>query len=226
MEYLNILYITRRVRPGDDIQVRWDINTPDLKEWISFLDLSIYLDALHLTGVGPGMGSFPISVASAHINPHDGTLTFMLPETVPPGNYELTFSIAFNSVSRGRHEVYVPKSPLAILVLETAGGDTKRAKVTSVDPDRYSIAQLGTGKGLRFELRGENLDLIKAMNCVLSGRATSNYGIMLHILERGPDFAKVSGNLSHMQFSWLKPGVADIVIKTPQGQVIVQIRFY
>lgn len=227
MEYLNIIYSSRRVRPGNDVEVRWDVHAPDLKEWMSFLDLDIYLDALNLVGVGPGMPSFPISVASAHINTHIGSLTFMLPKTVPPGTYELTFSLALHSKARGTHEIYVPHSPLPILVLDSGGGDTqKRARIDSVHPDRYSIAQLADGKAVRFELRGENLNLITTMNGVLSGRATSNYGIALFIIERGSEVMKLSASLSHQQLSWLKPGLADIVIRTAQGKAIAQVRLY
>ena len=227
MEYLNIIYSSRRVSPGNDVEVRWDVHAPDLKEWTSFLDLDIYLDALNLVGVGPGMPSFPISVASAHINTHIGSLTFMLPKTVPDGNYELTFTLSLYSKSRGRHEIYVPHSPLSILVSSPRGHDTqKRARIDSVHPDRYSIEQLAKGKAVRFELRGENLDLITTMNGVLSGRATSNYGIALFVIERGSEVMKVSATLSYQQLSWLKPGLADIVIRTAQGQVIAQVRLY
>lgn len=226
MEYLNIIYVSQRIAPGGDVQVHWDVDTSDLKEWMSFRDLDVYLDALNLVGIGPGLASFPISVASAHVSPHGGSLTFMLPTTVPPGNYELTFSLVLSSKVRGRCEIYVPHSPLAIMVLESGEqGPKKRARVDSVHPERYSIAQLGVVKAVRFELRGENLDLISAMNGVLAGRATSNYGILLYVIERGPSVIKLSGSLSPQQLSWLKPGLADIVIGPDQGRVIVQVSF-
>jgi hypothetical protein len=227
MEYLNIIYTPRRVEPGEDIQVRWDINAPDLKYWMSLRDMQIYLDAIHLTGVGSGMGSVPISVGSAHINPHNGSLTFMLPETVSPGNYELTFSITLRSPLKQRHEICVPKSPLEIEVWDSGGGETKkRAKVTSVEPDRYSVSQLIAKQAARFELFGENLDLITGMGGVLAGRGTSNHRIPLFIIERSPDLIKLSGTLKYQTLSWLMPGPAHIVLKSDQGQLNVQVYIY
>ena len=227
MEYLNIVYSSERVRPGADVEVRWDVKTPDLKEWMSLRDFDIYLDALNLIGVGSGMGSFPISVGSAHVSAFAGSLTFMLPETVPPGNYELTFSLTIASKASERSDIYAPQSPLAIVVSDSGGGDThKRPRVDSVDPERYSIAQLRARKAARFELHGENLDLISTKIGMLTGRATSNYGIMLYVFERGPDLIKLGGSIKPRQFTWLKPGPAHIVLKSDQGQLNVQVYIY
>lgn len=221
MKYLDIISATRRVQPGADVEIHWDTETPELKEWLGYPDLQVFVDAINLYGTGAAAGQITIDRGSIQVDLHGGVLSFVVPTQILAGGYILSFSLTFTA--KNQREIFRPNVDLDLVVLSSGDRPGAKAKVHSVQPNRCMIEQLKVMRKLRFELLGEDLDQGQVIGALLLGRATSNRGIPLHITERSSALIELRGSLTDQQIGWLKPGIADVVVQTEQRQLIAQV---
>jgi hypothetical protein len=219
MKYLEIISATRRIEAGGDVEIRWDISSPEMKEWLHFPDIQVLAGAVNLYG---NNGHITIAPGSVQVDAHGGMLSFAVPPTIKAGSYQLTFDLTFTA--KNQSEIFGPNSELEIAVLSSGGGSEGKPKVYSVQPNSCMIEQLKVTRKLRFQMHGENLDQGDVIGAMLIGRATSNRGIPLRINERTSGLIDLMGTLREQQIGWFKPGIADIAIQTDKRQLNAQIK--
>lgn len=221
MKFLEIISATRRVEPMGDVEIHWDVYTPEMKEWLGYPDLQVFADAVNLYGTGEAAGQITIDRGAIQIDLHGGGLSFVVPSKISAGGYVLSFSLTFTA--KNQREEFRPNVDLNLVVLSSGGGSGGKPKVYSVQPNRYAIEKLKVTRKLRFQLHGENLDQGEVIGAMLLGRATGGRGMPLRIIERSSELIELMGTLRDQQISWFKPGIADVVVQTEQRQLSAQV---
>lgn len=225
MDFLSIISATRRVHPGGRADVHWDVNTPNMRQWYSFRDLSVVTDGAKLYGLSSGLGDVTIDRGAVQLNVLEGVIGFNLPPTCRPGGYMLGFSLEFYSRENNASALFSPNINLMLVVEDAGGGGASGGGpiVHSVQPSRCAIQRINTTRKLRFELLGSNFDQQDIRKACLVGPATSNRGIDLHVTDRSGESITVMGRLTDQQLAWLRPGPAEVVVGLGDGQLFGQV---